>query len=162
MQRAASRPGCGPSTQHVTVWLSLRLSLCRLRGGGGCASRAGFGRAQIGADRARQLADAAADGVHDNQTQADDGCGQHDPVNGHSAGFVGTESFEHIAEFHGGVSFKVLLSVSNRSGFAWLRPLFRILPFGMVLYGPQNVAGVGSDLGIFGRFDYFAEILVRY
>ena len=126
------------------------------------AGRARGGVAQIGADRGRQFTDAAANGVHDNQAQANDGCGQHDPVNGHSAGFVRTESFEHVAEFHSGVPFKVLLSVSNRPGFAWLRPLFRVLPFGMTLYGPQNVAGVGSDLGIFGRFNYFAEILVSY
>ena len=54
----------------------------------------------LGRNVGAQRGDAAANSCHNNDAQANDGCGQNNPVNGYSASFVICEGFEDVQEFH--------------------------------------------------------------
>ena len=106
-------------------------------------------RSKFGVGFVCQASDAAADGRHDDDAQANDGCGQNDPVNSYCASFIVCEGFEYVQKCHFGFSFSgvalKLLTASVRLLGLW-SVRFR---FGMNPYSPAIMATLGSIRGIF-------------
>jgi hypothetical protein len=88
------------------------------------ANVARVARVQVGDNFVAKALDAATNGGHHNHAEANDGCGQNDPVNGYCAGFVVCKGFEDVQDRHGVTLSLGLLYITYLGGRV-ARSLFR-------------------------------------